>query len=235
MAYKLNIFQRDYLYWIYPLVILGLIFLANKCEKDEEEPVTVIDKDGNLYTSVTIGTQVWMTENLKTTKYNDDSSIPKVTDGTAWSTLATDAYCWYDNDSSTYKSTYGALYNWYAVNTGKLCPAGWHIPTDAEWTILTTFLGGEGVAGSKLKETGTTHWTSPNADATNESGFTALAGGYRQFGGPFYLIGMYAVFWSASQLDANRSWYRDMSYERNYVYRGSTNLTSGFSIRCLKN
>jgi uncharacterized protein (TIGR02145 family) len=108
------------------------------------------------------------------------------------------------------------------------------VPTDAEWTALTTFLGGEAVAGGKLKETGTTHWTSPNTNATNESGFTALAGGYRQFGGLFYLIGTYAVFWSASQVDANRSWYRDMSYERGYINKSSTNLTSGFSIRCLK-
>lgn len=222
--------------WFSILIIIGLILiLTNSCRKEREfvEDKTT-DKDGNVYTSVTIGTQVWMVENLKTTKYNDSTDILLVTDSTAWSNLAIPGYCWYNNDAPTYKAIYGALYNWYASNTGMLCPTGWHVPLDAEWTTLTTFLGGEGIAGGKLKETGTTHWTSPNTDATNESGFTALAGGYRQFSGSFYLFGIYAVFWSASQLDDNRSWYRDMVNERGYVSKGTISLTSGFSIRCLK-
>ena len=103
----------------------------------------VVDIDGNVYHTVTIGTQVWMVENLKTTRYNDGTAIPLVTDGTAWAALTTPGYCWYNNDSATYKNTYGALYNWYAVNTGKLAPTGWHVPTDSEWTVLTTYLGGE--------------------------------------------------------------------------------------------
>ena len=116
--------------------------------------------------------------NLKTTKYNDGTSIPNVTNDTSWSNLTTGAYCWYNNDVS-YKNPYGALYNWYAVNTGKLAPKGWHVPSDAEWTTLITYLGGESIAGGKLKEAGTTHWLSPNTEATNSTGFSALPGGRR--------------------------------------------------------
>jgi uncharacterized protein (TIGR02145 family) len=141
------------------------------------ETNTVTDIDGNIYHTVTIGTQVWMVENLKTTKYRNGDPIPNVT-GNAWAALTTGAYCWYNNDAATYKATYGALYNWYAVaDSRNIAPTGWHVPTDAEWTTLTTFLGGESVAGGKLKETGTNHWTSPNTGATNETGFTALPGG----------------------------------------------------------
>ena len=111
-------------------MVMGLhLILINSCSKDEAEnnPASITDKDGNVYTSVTIGTQVWMVENLKTTKYNDGTPIPNVTDNTEWSNLTTPAYCWYDNDI-TKKNPYGALYNGYAVRTGKLCPTGWHVP-----------------------------------------------------------------------------------------------------------
>jgi uncharacterized protein (TIGR02145 family) len=150
----------------------------------------VSDIDGNTYNVVIIGTQVWMAEALKTTKYNDGTPIPLVTDNTAWTNLTTPGYCWYNNDSATYAPTYGALYNWYTVNTGNLCPTGWHVPFDYEWTILITYLGGEDIAGGKLKEAGTTHWLSPNTGATNESGFTALPNGYRSaVSGDFRSIG----------------------------------------------
>ena len=138
----------------------------------------VTDIDGNVYQTVTIGTQVWMVENLKTTRYIDGTAIPLDTNSSTWGGLTTPGYCWY-NDSAIYGNTYGALYNWYAVNTGKLAPAGWHVPTDSEWTVLTTYLGGETVAGGKLKDTGTTYWQSPNTGATNASGFLALPGGFR--------------------------------------------------------
>jgi uncharacterized protein (TIGR02145 family) len=125
----------------------------------------VSDIDGNYYKTIQIGSQIWMAENLKTTRYNDGSNIPLVTDNTAWSNLTTPGYCWYNNDAATYKNVYGALYNWYAVNTGKLCPSGWHVPSEYEWTLLVNYLGGVYAAGGKLKETGTTHWYSPNAGA----------------------------------------------------------------------
>ena len=135
--------------------------------------------DGNTYNTIMIGTQTWMKENLKTTTFNDGTSIPLETDATKWAALTSSGYCYYNNDEATYKDTYGVLYNWYTVNTGKLCPSGWHIPIEADWTNLTTFLGGENGAGGKLKESGTSHWINPNSGATNETKFTALPGGER--------------------------------------------------------
>lgn len=157
----------------------------------------VVDIDGNRYNTVKIGNQVWMAENLKTTRYNDGTKIPLVTDSASWASLTTGAFCYYKNDSVTYNTTYGALYNWYAVNTAKLAPTGWHVPTDAEWTILTNYLGGISVAGGKLKEMGTTHWISPNTGATNQTGFNAVPAGRRNENG-FTEIGHIADFWSST-------------------------------------
>jgi len=198
------------------------------------------DIDGNQYNVVTIGTQVWMKENLKTTKYNDGTAIPLVTDNTSWATLSTPAYCWYNNNEASFKNTYGALYNGYVadaeINGGKnVCPAGWHVPTDDEWTTLTTYLGGESVAGGKLKEIGTTHWQNPNTGATNESGFTALAGGTRYIVGMFDIVGIYGYWWSSTETSATNAYYRNMLYNYSYVYRDSYNKRYGYSIRCLRN
>ena len=125
-------------------------------------PAPVIDIEGNVYSVIQIGTQIWKAENLKTTKYNDNSDIPNVTDNNTWIALSTPGFCWYNNDASTYKNTYGALYNWYAVNTDKLCPSGWHVPSDDEFTTFTNFLGDINYAGGKIKEAVTVHWSSPN-------------------------------------------------------------------------
>jgi uncharacterized protein (TIGR02145 family) len=179
---------------LFPLLVMGLILiLTNSCSKDEgnnNPSTTITDKDGNVYTSVTIGTQVWMVENLKTTKYNYGTEIPNVTDNTEWSNLTTPAYCWYDNDI-TKKTPFGALYNFYAVNTGTLCPTGWHVPSNTEWTTLFNYAGGLAVAGGKLKETGTTHWNAPNTGATDEYGFKYLPGGLRDSYGSIYSLGGY--------------------------------------------
>ena len=129
-----------------------------------------------------------MAENLRTTKYNDGTPIPQVTDAAAWSNLMTPGYCWYNNDAAKYKETYGALYNWYTVNIGNLCPSGWHVPADTEWMVLTAHLGGEKISGGKLKETGTLHWDKPNLRATNETGFTALPGGRCYFSGAIHRL-----------------------------------------------
>jgi len=172
-----------------------------------------------------------MAENLKVTKYNDGAAIPNVTDATAWSELTTGALCDYDNTPSN-SETYGKLYNWHAVNTGKLCPTGWHVPSDAEWTILTDYLGGN--AGGKLKEAGYDHWQSPNTGATNESGFTALPGGYRNYDGTFGYIGHSGIWWSASEHDTNNAWYRHVVYYDSNVDRSSVNKELGFSVRCLR-
>ncbi|MBA7527477.1 hypothetical protein ES705_19653 [subsurface metagenome] len=175
-----------------------------------------------------------MAENLKTTKYNDGTAIPLVTNSTEWDNLTTPGYCWYNNDEASYKNTYGALYNWYTVNTGKLCPTGWHVPTDSEWTILTDYLGGYSVAGGKLKETGTTHWNSPNTGATNESGFTALPGGYRTNSGAFNNVGSNGNWWSSTESSSTYAWHRSMNYSSSNVYRDYSGKSYGFSVRCVR-
>jgi uncharacterized protein (TIGR02145 family) len=188
------------------------------------------------YNTVLIGTQCWLIENLFTNTYRNGDTIPKVTDGAAWAILTTGAYCWYNNDSVTYENPYGKLYNWYAVNDSRnLCPTGWHVSTDAEWTTLTTYLG-ESEAGGKLKETGTTHWQSPNAGATNESGFTALPGGYRYYDGAFWAIGYNGFWWSSSEyeFDASLAWCRYMGCDWSYVQRSIFNKSIGYSVRCVK-
>jgi uncharacterized protein (TIGR02145 family) len=200
----------------------------------------IADIDGNLYNIVTIGTQVWLKENLKVTKYQDGTIIPNVSDNTAWSGLSNGAYCWYNNNSATYKDSYGALYNWYTLSTGILCPDGWHAPTDAEWHQLIFFLDPAAllsnpeslIAGNKLKESGTTHWQSTNSGATNESGFTALPGGSRDINGAFSRIGTSGFWWGS---DNSTAWYRDLDYNYAGVIRVSPNNKNGFSVRCIKN
>ena len=199
---------------------------------------TVKDIDGNVYKTVTIGTQIWMTENLKTTKYNDGTAIPLVTDDAAWANrdsiaLTTPAYYWYDNDT-TCKNTYGALYNGYTVKTGKLCPSGWHVPTDAEWSELTNYLGGEGVAGGKLKEAGITHWETPNRGATNETDFNALPGGYRFMDGTFQLVNGGGNWWSSTDYNTERTWFRGMNNNIEFVIKGPLEKPNGVSVRCVK-
>ncbi len=199
------------------------------------------DIDGNIYKTVTIGTQIWMAENLKTTKYNDGTIIPNITGETAWAALATPAYCWYNNDYSINGTIYGALYNWYVVdpsNMNKIAPVGWHIPSDAEWTILTNYLGGLSLAGDKLRETGTSHWANPNNGSTNESGFTGLPGGIRYFAaistGTFETLGRGSGYWSStSDGSTSAAWCRQLMVNLPF-YRGANTKRFGFSVRCIK-
>jgi uncharacterized protein (TIGR02145 family) len=180
-----------------------------------------------------------MVENLKTTRYNDGTAIPLVTDSAAWGNLSTPGCCWYNNDSVSFGATYGALYNWYTVNTDKLAPSGWHVANDSEWTILTTYFGGIGVAGRKLKETGTSHWASPNTGVTNESEFTALPGGWRDTNGTFYEIGSSGYWWSGYRKYTNSGtviqlWYRSMVYNYPFVFRNGYSAQAGYSVRCVR-
>lgn len=226
------------------LAIIGffLIILTGYKKKEDNStntaPTLTIgalkDVDGNSYDTVRIGTQVWMIQNLKTTKYNDGTEIPLVTDRTTWLNLTSPGYCWYNNDSIAFKTTYGALYNWYTVNTGKLAPKGWHIPTDAEWTTLITYLGGNNIAGGKLKETGTTHWQIPNSGATNETGFTGLPGGYRNNGLAFNDMGNVGGWWSSSECGMPYAWFRCMYYNSSSVSRTVYNKEFGFPVRCIR-
>lgn len=197
----------------------------------------VIDADGNSYNIVKIGNQVWMSENLKATRYNDGTAIPFVKDKMAWSNLTTPGFCWYNNDECTYKKELGALYNWYTVNTGKLCPAGWHVPSEAEWSALAEYLGGKSIAGGKLKETGTVHWKNTNARATNERGFTALPGGHRSSSGEFGFIGDGGYWWSATDTSAGTAWYIRMFYSTGEVIHSKYYYylkKLGMSVRCLR-
>jgi uncharacterized protein (TIGR02145 family) len=191
------------------------------------------DIDGNVYHSVSIGTQLWMVENLKVTHYRNGDSIPNVADGIQWSGLVTGACCDYDNSTSN-SSIYGKLYNWYAVHDNrKIAPNGWHVPTDTEWTTLVTYLGGEDIAGGKLKENGTTHWKSPNTGATNETGFTGLPGGSRGFSS-FSGIEYNGNWWSASESDATYSWSRYMDSRSAAINRNLIPNKFGYTVRCLK-
>ena len=192
---------------------------------------TVTDADGNSYCTVKIGSQVWMTENLRTTKYNDGTDIPLITNDTEWSNLDTSGYCWYLNDSAAYSQTYGALYNWYTVNTNKLCPDDWHVPTDEEWSELTNYLGG--LAGGRLKETGTVHWNEPNTDAINDSKFTALPGGMRDAMGTFSRIGTTAFWWSSTEYPTWDAWTRSILNYENVVDRQVSTKENGYSVRCI--
>jgi uncharacterized protein (TIGR02145 family) len=195
---------------------------------------STITYNGVTYNTVQIGSQCWLKENLKTTHYNDGTSIPNVTDNAIWETTTSGAYCCYDNNPSNC-NTYGALYNWYAVNTDKLCPNGWHVPSDAEWTTLVNYLGGASVAGGALKEAGTSHWSSPNTSATNSSGFSALPGGVRGIsGGSFSRLGNYGYWWSSTELDGSYAWYRYLYYNNASVGRDRNHKSYGFSVRCLR-
>ena len=221
------------------LFIISVLFitLATSCKKDNDDTETVTDIDGNVYNTVTIGTQVWMKENLRTTKFNDGQAIPLVTGGSQWTNLTTPAFCWQDNNESTYKNTYGALYNWWTVNTGKLCPEGWHVPSKTELSDLVSFLGGEDIAGGKLKEKGTSHWLTPNEGATNSSGFSGLPGGWRYGqGGNFTPVGYEGDFWTSTvdNLPGEAAWYLFLQYDDDAAYIDTQYMRDGYSVRCIK-
>ncbi len=196
------------------------------------------DVDGNVYKTVTIGTQTWMAENLKVSKYNDGTTIPNITDNTQWQNNTTGAWSYYNNDV-TNNAKYGKLYNWYAVSkttngNKNVCPTGWHVPTDAEWIVLTDYLGGGGVAGGKMKEVGITSWNSPNADATNTSLFSALPGGTRDDDGGYSDIGDNGGWWSSAEYQTSDAWIRYLNYFNGNAYSYYSNKEGGLSVRCLK-
>ena len=195
---------------------------------------TVTDIDGNSYNYITIGTQVWMAENLKVTKYRDGSAIPNGFNLQTWGGLTSGAYLDY-NDDPIGSNTYGRLYNWYAINDSRdIAPVGWHVPTDSEWSVLTTYLGGEDIAGGKLKETGTSHWETPNYAATNSTNFTALPGGccdtYDTYGGIYHS----GYWWGSTESTSSNAYYRLMYYAWGGTSRYAADKANGFSVRCIK-
>jgi uncharacterized protein (TIGR02145 family) len=241
------------------LVAVGIVLIYNiSCNKDDNNSSinptndkttavfnsqlsygTMTDQDGNTYKTIKIGTQTWMAENLRTTKYRNGEAITKVTEQSDWLSLNSNtngAYCNYNN-TLNYEAiaTYGRLYNWYAVNDIRnIAPTGWHVASIAEWSTLKTYLGGESVAGGKLKETGTTHWLSGNS-ASNESGFTALPGGTRGADGTFGLIGEFGHWLSFAESDTDTIWWGWTVDDRtSYLLNFTTDEHGGFSVRCVK-
>jgi len=211
--------------------ILTLIPTQNEVVNFEFVPCT--DADGNNYPVVKIGQQLWMGNNLKTSKYKNGVVIPNITDSLSWSFQSNPAFCWYNNDSVTYHY-YGNLYNWLAVkDTQKICPTGWHLPKDGEWITLTNYLGTESVAGGMLKETSTIHWEDPNTDATNETGFTFLPGGMRNNNAKYENIRQNGICWSSTEIDNDNSWVRVLFYDNGEVLRNQGNKKNGFSVRCI--
>ena len=192
--------------------------------------------NGYTYSSVVLGNgQEWMSENLRTTNYRNGDPIPTGLDDATWISTTSGAYAIYNNDNAN-DTIYGKLYNWYAVaDSRNVCPIGWHIPADGEWTTLTEYLGGEAVAGGKMKTTGTEYWFSPNQFATNESGFSGLPGGTRDstFGG-FYDVGYYGYWWSSSESSPMSAWYRTLRYPDSSATRYGFGKRAGFSVRCLR-
>ena len=233
---------------VYTAIMLLAAILFCQCEKDDEKDngnnkftgdsgIFTDPRDDREYEWVRIGDQIWMAENLTATQLNDGSAIPLVEDGEAWMNAglsASPAYCWYQHDEENYRDDFGALYNWYTVATGKLCPEGWHVPSDQDWKVLTDYLGGEDVAAGKMKATGTEYWMDPNTAATNESGFTALPGGSRSPDGDgFFGMGEYAAFLTSNPEDADLPW-RLLYYDTGEMVRDYDPESAAFSVRCLR-
>jgi uncharacterized protein (TIGR02145 family) len=218
------------------LMVIGFVIIpVNSCKKEEDNIIK--DLDGNVYTSVIIGTQVWMVENLKTTRFSNGDVIetthPSRLDISA---EVSPEYQWAPNGDESNIARYGRLYTGYVANDSRnVCPTGWHVPTDDEWMTLSEYLGGSAFAGGKLKEAGTTHWASPNAGATNESGFTALPSGGRP--NSFCCLGNYGYYWCSYQ-GGSGEWVYGLLWELFYsdseTGHESNPLYSGWSIRCLK-
>jgi uncharacterized protein (TIGR02145 family) len=217
-------------------LILGMILFAG-CTKDDKPEVLP---------TITNGTQFWQNTNLNVATYSDGTVIPEVTDPTAWANLTTGAWCYYNNDPAT-GTTYGKLYNWYAVAgihdtdpstpNKKLAPTGYHIPSNAEWGTLTTYLGGEGIvggAGGEMKSTGTSLWNTPNTEATNTSGFTGLPGGGRFRNGAFGAIGYSGFWWSSTEPTTTAGWARTLYYSDGVARSTNDRKENGLSVRCLR-
>ena len=221
------------------ILILLLTFCVVKCDKKsttepEDRPGPVTDVDGNIYSTVKIGNQWWLKKNLEVTHYRNGDAIPNVTDDSTWANLTTGAYCSYDNDPAN-AETCGYLYNWYAVNDPRgLAPEGWHVASDSEWVELIDRLGGNEVAGGKLKSTGTTLWEAPNTDATNMSAFSALPGGGRGRSGNFGQMGRQNLFWTSTERSPSSAWGRAMFYNNSGVGRGDSPYRRGQSVRCVR-
>ena len=217
------------------IYLLVVIISITACDKNSDPVSPLTDIDGNEYDTVSIITQFWMQQNLKTSHYRNGDPIPEITSPSVWASLTSGGWCWYNNDSVKYAAVYGKLYNWYAIGDPRgLAPEGWHVPSYEEWISLSMSLGGDVVAGGELKEKGTKHWTTPNTGATNSSRFTGLPGGYRNFNGTFNVIGNYGYWWSSTEYNTSNAWNLYLNYGNGNSNRGGNNKQNGFSVRCLR-
>lgn len=228
------------------LMCLAMLPVANAALGDDETavgdpsdldagPETVTDVDGNVYHTVTIGSQVWMVENLRVAHYRDGAAIPRVSDSEQWSDLTAGAYCLPEHDPSVQKDTYGLLYNFHAIRDRRgLCPRDWHVPTAEEWRTLIARLGGAEVAGGVMKDISSGLWRVPVPGATNESGFSAVPAGGRGRFGRAAEAGYYATWWSATPAEASYAWHWGLYPDRNVIRFNPGHQSSGFSVRCLR-
>jgi uncharacterized protein (TIGR02145 family) len=227
--YKPLIYKALFSSQVLIICMFILMTMNTGCEKGKERR-GLTDIDGNVYDTVLIGSQLWMAENIRTTHLNDGTEIPLVESDTSWANLETPGYCWYGNYEAFFNlNHYGALYNFYAVSSGKLCPAGWHVPDTDEWYTLLMYLGNE-IAGGKMKMTGTTDWLPPNTGATNESGFNALPGGFRNaYYKDFQQFRTSGHFWHSESHDA-----MIIMYSSEDVIHESLSQNDGASVRCIR-
>jgi|WetSurSiteA1Bulk_404760.scaffolds.fasta_scaffold00146_7 uncharacterized protein (TIGR02145 family) len=229
------------------ILILAFVLFMHRCEKEQADdddissiqfnPLisydSITDWDGNTYKTVLIGQQVWMAENLRTTHTHDGIAVPRVIEHLSWSGLSTPGYCWYEYQED-HKEIWGALYNWYAIETERLCPAGWHVPAMTDWDTLITFLGGAETAGGRLKEIGNFHWQEPNTGATNESGFTALPSGARSASAGFFSIDYTGAWWSSTMYDTLFVYYVMIQNFHGTAQLFPCPRETGLSVRCVK-
>jgi uncharacterized protein (TIGR02145 family) len=228
----MNLLNRPAMMFFSAIFLLLIISAGCKKEKDVPLVTTVEDIDGNSYKFVTIGTQTWMAENLRTTRLNDGTPIEILTSNNIWSNTGNPSYCWFFHDAN-YKDKFGALYNFHAVNSGKLCPSGWHVPSDSEWLILENHLGGNSDAGGKLKEPGTIYWNEPNNGATNMSSFNARGSGVRLMNGSFHDLKNFALWWTSST-GGGGSWFKSVNNQSAMLNTQSYHPNNGLSVRCMK-
>lgn len=227
------------------VVIITLsILVISSCKKKETtptecpvvetpDPTSVTDIDGNVYPVARICGQLWMTENLRTTRYNDGTTIPTGLTTSAWGSATTGAYAIYNSTVVTTNTSFGKLYNWYAVNSGKLAPAGWHVASETEWAALVNCLGGSAVAGGKMKST-SLFWNSPNVGADNSSGFNALPSGYIGTTGGYSLLGDAAYFWASGERNLTQGEYLSLNTNQAASFQNGATKTFGYAIRCIK-
>lgn len=220
---------------LYSINAFSFLFVLIVFSSDSLSGQEIIkDFDGNSYKTVTIGTQVWMAENLRTTHYSTGEPIPEMKDDSVWAEISTGAYCINNNDKNN-SGIYGYLYNWYVVpNARKLCPAGWHVPSANDWKKLETSLGGAGSAGGKMKEAGTTRWAGPNSEADNSSKFNGLPGGSRNSDGTFNVPGENGHWWTTTEFSTTTAWRRQLYNNAGFIDNVYALKNEGFSIRCVK-